>query len=93
MQAALEPNGANQVMNLTRGEGRTLREFANILKEFVPSLEVIEEEVDKDIPMRGSLDISKAQELIKYDPQHSLEKGVEKYVAFVRECMGELEVK
>lgn len=93
VQAALNPNGANQVMNLTRGEGRTLREFADILKEMVPSLEVIEEEVDKNIPMRGSLDISKAQELIKYDPQHSLEEGLEKYVAFVKECMHELEVK
>ncbi|MGD8455387.1 MAG: NAD(P)-dependent oxidoreductase [Anaerolineales bacterium] len=93
VQAALEPHGANQVMNLTRGEGRTLREFADILKKMVPSLEVIEEEVDKDIPMRGALDISRAQELIKFNPQHSLEKGLEKYVAFVRECMDELEVK
>jgi hypothetical protein len=59
----------------------------------IPSLEVIEEEVDKDIPVRGALDISKAQELIKYDPQHPLEKGLEKYVAFVKECMQELEVK
>jgi nucleoside-diphosphate-sugar epimerase len=93
VRAALEPNGANQVLNLTRGEGRTLREFADILKKMIPSLEVIEEELDKDIPVRGALDISKAQELIKYDPQHSLEKGLEKYVAFVKECMQELEVK
>jgi UDP-glucose 4-epimerase len=93
VKAALEPGGENQVFNLTRGEGRTLREFADILKKMIPSLEVVEEDVDNDIPMRGALDISKARQLIKYDPQHSLEEGLEKYVAFVKECMHELEVK
>jgi nucleoside-diphosphate-sugar epimerase len=93
VQAALEPKGANQVFNLTRGQGRTLREFADILKKMVPSLEVIEEGVDKDIPKRGALDIAKAEELIMYNPKHSLEQGLEKYVAFVRECMQELGVK
>jgi UDP-glucose 4-epimerase len=93
VRAALEPGGANQVFNLTCGQGRTLREFAGILKEMVPSLEVVEEEVDKEIPKRGALDIAKAEELVKYNPQHSLEKGLEKYVSFIRECMQELEVK
>lgn len=93
IRATLEPNAANQIFNITGGHGRTLVEFADILKTMIPSLEVIINEVDKNIPVRGTLDISKAAELIGYDPQYTLETGLEKYVAFVRECMNELEVK
>jgi len=90
VRVALEPHGANQVFNITRGEGRTLRELADILKKMIPSTEIVEEEVDKDIPKRGALDISKAQELIGYDPQYNLEKGLEKYVTFIQECLKEI---
>ncbi len=90
VRVALELHGANQIFNITRGEGRTLRELADILKKMIPSIEIIEEEVDKDIPKRGALDISKAQELIGYDPQYNLENGLEKYVTFIQECLKEI---
>ena len=93
VQAALEPDGANQVFNITNGEGRTLREYADILSGMIPSVEVIEEETEEGIPKRGALDIGKAREMIGYDPKHTLEMGLEKYVAFVKGCMEELKVK
>lgn len=88
--AALEPGGRNQVFNITRGEGRSLREFADILATMVPSIQIIEEHADESSPKRGALAITKARRLLGYNPNYSLEDGLRKYVAFVRRCMGEI---
>lgn len=85
--ATTRPEGANQVFNITRGEGRSLTEFVEILRRFVPEIEVRVEEFDQDIPKRGALDISKARELLGYRPRYSLEEGLERYVDYVRSCL------
>lgn len=74
----------NEVFNLTRGEGRSLKEFADILKRFFPDLRTVEKPQDVFRPMRGTLDISKARMLLGYEPKYSLEKGLERYIAFLR---------
>ena len=88
--AALEPLAKNQTFNITTGHGRSLRELATIIQKHVPEVEIIEESLDKTIPLRGALDISRAQELLKYEPEYNLEKGIEEYVQFVRECLEEI---
>jgi len=76
----------NQTFNITRGEGRSLREFVDILKQHIPNIKVKYKERPKSEkrPERGALDISKARKLLGYNPQFSLEKGIEKYIDFVR---------
>lgn len=79
----------NEVFNITRGQGRSLREFVQILKTLVPNLEaeIGEEALDEKRPKRGSLDISKAKELLGYEPKYSLEEGLAEYVAFVKSIL------
>jgi len=73
--------GLDNAFNITYGHGYTLREFADILKEHVPDLEVnVVEEEDVFRPKRGALSIEKAKKLVEYDPQVSLEDGIKRYL-------------
>jgi UDP-glucose 4-epimerase len=74
-------NGTGQAFNITYGRGYTLREFADILKNHFPDLDVrIVEEEDVFRPKRGALSIKKAQDLVGYDPKVSLEEGIKRYL-------------
>jgi nucleoside-diphosphate-sugar epimerase len=84
---ALESKQAiNKTFNITRGEGRSLKEFAEILKSLIPNIKIEEMPAPKDEvrPERGALDITKAKKLLNYNPQYSLEKGLPKYVEFIK---------
>jgi len=82
--AALSPKAANETFNITRGEGRSLKEFTEIIKKHIPDLRIIEEPQTEVIPNRGSLDISKARSILGYEPKYSLEEGVKVYLEFVK---------
>lgn len=74
-------DAAGEAFNITYGRGYTLREFAKILKGFFPDLEVnIVQERDVFRPKRGALAIEKAQKLVGYEPQVSLQEGLERYI-------------
>jgi len=81
--AATVPAAANQIFNITRGEGRSLKEYAEILKKYVPDLKVEEAPQLEPVPKRGSLDISKARKILGYEPKYSLEDGIKEYYEFV----------
>ena len=76
----------NEIFNITRGEGRSLKELAEIIKKIVPDVKIDYKENPKDEkrPERGALDISKAKKLLGYKPKYSLERGMEKYIEFVK---------
>ena len=86
--AALSPNAKNQTFNITNGQARSLRELSELLKKYFPDLKIKEGEVDKHIPLRGTLDISKAKKLLGYEPKYNLEKGLEEYVEFMKRNFG-----
>jgi nucleoside-diphosphate-sugar epimerase len=77
----------NDVFNITRGEGRSLAEFATLLKKHVPKAKVKMEEVKAEDkrPERGALDISKARKALGYKPKWKLEDGMERYIKFVKD--------
>lgn len=83
-RAALEPGGANEVFNITRGQARTLKDLASIVADLVPGtrLEVAPE--DSSRPRRGTLSIEKARRLLGYDPKVDLGEGMRRYVAYLR---------
>lgn len=83
--AALHPAAAGETFNITRGEGRSLLELAEILRQHFPNLKTVVGEADVKRPTRGALDISKARRLLGYEPRYSLEQGVAEYVRFVRD--------
>jgi nucleoside-diphosphate-sugar epimerase len=74
----------NETFNITRGEGRSLKEFVDILKGLIPNLKTEVTPADGERPERGTLDISKARKLLGYEPKYSLEDGIKKYVDFVK---------
>lgn len=83
--AAFHERAINETFNMTRGEARSLKEMATIIKQLVPEAEVVEKTYNDERPKRGTLDISKAVELLQYQPRYSLEEGLADYVGYVRE--------
>jgi UDP-glucose 4-epimerase len=74
----------NEVFNLTAGEGRTLRELYDLLRERFPDMPVTIAEKDDDFrPKRGTLDVTKARELLGYEPEYPLERGIPEYVDYL----------
>lgn len=81
--AAFHDHAIGEAFNMTRGEARSLKEMAQIIQKHVPNVEIVEKEYHDERPKRGTLDISKAQELLNYAPQYSLEEGLADYIDFV----------
>ncbi|MFA5048898.1 MAG: NAD(P)-dependent oxidoreductase [Patescibacteria group bacterium] len=78
-RACVSENAIGQVFNITRGEGRSLNELAEIIKGLVPSVKIQKAEMNGFRPKRGALDISKARSLLGYNPKWGLEEGIKKY--------------
>ena len=78
--ALADTQGQNQIFNITRGEGRQLKELVGIIQNHVGhplKVEIIPPDFHR--PERGALSIEKAKKLIGYNPKYSLEQGVQKY--------------
>ena len=78
LRAAETTTGVGQVINLARGERTTLNELLTILKEITGKNEVKAEYRDaRTGDVRDSLaDISRAREMLGYEPKVSLEEGL-----------------
>ncbi len=83
--AATEPAAIGETFNITFGRASTLLEYVIELRKYFPSLEYRIGERDEFRPKRGTLAIDKARELLGYEPQYDLARGVAEYVEFVRE--------
>lgn len=57
----------NQIFNITHGKSRPVREMAEIIKENFDNVAIDFGEQEPFTPKRGTLDISKAKELLGYD--------------------------
>lgn len=77
-------NAKNQILNLTYGESRSTSELAEILLKHFPWIKVNYLPKDNLTPNRGTLSVEKARNLLGYDPQYPLEKGIAKYVEWYK---------
>jgi nucleoside-diphosphate-sugar epimerase len=78
---ATHKNAANETFNITRGVSRTLVDAGNIIiKETNSNSELVVNENDGKYPKRGTLDISKARELLGFFPSVNLEEGLKQYI-------------
>ncbi|MBN1896578.1 MAG: NAD-dependent epimerase/dehydratase family protein [Candidatus Aenigmarchaeota archaeon] len=82
--ASKKHEAENEIFNITRGEGRTLKELANILKKHKPDIGIVYKKSDMRRPVRGTLDITKAKKRLGYKPKYSLEDGMNLYFEFVK---------
>ncbi len=78
--AASHPSARGLTFNVTRGEGRSLKDLAEIVQIYFPSTKIEYRPKPNFMPMRGTLSIKRASEIIGYIPRVSLEEGVRRYI-------------
>ena len=84
-RAITAPEAGNQVFNITRGNARSVLEFANEVKKHFPKAQLVEKPADTSRPERGTLSIEKAKKLLGYNPQVDIEEGVREYITELKE--------
>ena len=86
--AAMHPAAGGHTFNITRGEGRTLLELAEIVRAHFPQLRIRQAGADPVTrPKRGAMAIDKAARVMGFSPKYSLEDGVAAYVEFYRDLV------
>jgi nucleoside-diphosphate-sugar epimerase len=83
--ATLHPKASGSAFNITRGRGRTISEVAQIIATLVPGTEVKVEPADQRMPSRGTLDITRARDMIGYSPKVDVEEGLAIYLRFLEQ--------
>ena len=77
---------ANTSFNITAGNASSLRTLAETIIDITGSTSEVEDiGMHKLYPMRGTLDIGRAKDLLEYSPTHYLREGLEKYYDWIRQ--------
>jgi nucleoside-diphosphate-sugar epimerase len=85
MRCAASERTRGIVVNLGNPEEHTIREFAEIVCDIVGvPLEVVNEPIPKDDPTRRNPDISRARELLAWEPVVPLREGISRAVESLR---------
>ncbi len=77
-------NAKNQIFNLTYGHSRTISELIEILKQEFPNINIFYKEKEKFMPERGTLNVTKAKNLLGYNPTNAIETGYIKYISWYK---------
>lgn len=83
--AAKSKNAVNETFNITANNGRSVKEFAEIVSKYIPKTKIIKTPTDMRRPQRGTISIKKAKKLIGYEPKYTIEKGIPKYITALKE--------
>ena len=76
---------ANVSFNITAGNATSLRTLAEKIIEITSSDSDIEDIGNHELyPMRGTLDISRAKDLLDYSPEFTLEQGLKSYYGWLQ---------
>ena len=76
---------ANVSFNITAGNATSLRTLAETIIKITGSESDIEDIGDHKLyPMRGTLDISRAKDLLDYKPEYTLEQGLNSYYEWLQ---------
>lgn len=79
------PQAVGKTFNISRGERRTVSEFAEILRNYFPEFKCEIRNPDSKQVWRGSLDITKARKVLKFDPKYNIEAGIKKTLELIKE--------
>ena len=74
-----------EIFNITYGSSRKINELIEILKQNFDNLNVKYKKRDRLMPVRGTLNIDKAKELLNYKPSWPLEKGYPSYINWYKD--------
>jgi nucleoside-diphosphate-sugar epimerase len=81
----IKPEAINEVFNITYGDGRELKNLAEIVQEHFPGIMLSHKQRDGLMPERGTLSIEKAKQLLGYEPRYPLEKGFVSYINWYKD--------
>jgi len=85
IRCALEKQAANKIFNITAGNAINLNEAAKKILQLTGSKSQVKDTgKNKLYPNRGTLDVSQAQKLLGYQPQHSFDQGIAKYYEWLQ---------
>lgn len=77
-----------EVINLGNPDEKTMTELAEIIKEMTQSTSMIEyHAIDEDDPKQRKPDISKAQELLGWQPHVELTEGLKETIDYFKKCL------
>lgn len=83
--AMFKDNTKGQVFNLGNPDERTILEMANLVKDMTGSnLEITFEEYPEDDPKRRKPDISRAKDVLGWEPKVPIEEGIKKTVEYFK---------
>lgn len=83
---AAESDVANTSFNITAGNATSLRTLAETIVEITGSdSEIKDVGMHKLYPKRGTLDISRAKDLLEYEPKFTLRQGLQSYYDWIRQ--------
>jgi len=83
---AAQSDVANTSFNITAGNATSLRTLAETIIDITGSKsEVQDVGMHKLYPMRGTLDISRAKDLLEYEPKFTLRQGLQSYYDWIRQ--------
>jgi len=91
--ACEKKEATNQIFNMTRGEARTIKDLAIEIQKHFPNIQIKYGAPAQHMeglvrPNRGALDISKARNLLGFNPSTNLDEGIENYARNWREIFG-----
>jgi UDP-glucose 4-epimerase len=84
VDATLSPAAYNAAYNITRGQGRTLLEAAELAVAIAGQGTIQVNDPDDTFPSRGQLNIDAAYNDFGYNPQISIEQGFQKYYEWLK---------
>ncbi len=86
--AIRKPAARGEIFNITYGHARAIHDLIEILQRQFQDLEVEYVERDALMPVRGTLSVRKAVDILGYAPQYSLERGMKEYIDWYRALGG-----
>ena len=87
-RAMFAPNTSQAVVNLGNPEEHTVLEYAHLIRELVGTdVEIVHRPLPKDDPTRRRPDISRARQLLDWEPRVALRAGLERTVEWFRAAM------
>ncbi len=84
-RVATNDTAAGETFNIARGKSETLSKAISIISETIVDVEVHYGEIPSHVPKRGTLDVSKARELIGFAPKFDLERALPRYIEHLKE--------
>lgn len=80
------PNINGEIINLGNPDERSMKELAELVKTITgTSSDIIYQQIDADDPKKRKPDITKAKNLLQWQPEIPLERGLEQTVAYFKE--------